>query len=150
MDENLNQNNQFNGQDGASQGGTQQPYGQDGYNQGGYNQGGYNQGGYNQGGYNQGGYQQPYSQPYSQPVYGEEPITIGDWIITFLLTCIPCVNLIMLLVWAFGSSTKTSKANWAKAQLIIIVAVIVLYIILAVVFGAAMAGMMTKMANSYS
>ena len=48
--------------------------------------------------------------------------------------CIPLVNLIMLFVWAFSGSTPVSKANWAKASLIWMVIVIVLWFI----FGAAM------------
>ncbi len=48
-------------------------------------------------------------------------VTIGDWIITFILMAIPLVNIIMLCVWAFGSNTSVSKANWAKASLIFMV-----------------------------
>jgi ABC-type Na+ efflux pump permease subunit len=56
----------------------------------------------------------------------EKPITIGEWIVTFILTAIPIVGFIMLLVWAFGSNTPTTKANWAKASLIMMVIGIVL------------------------
>lgn len=45
-------------------------------------------------------------------------VSIGDWIITMILMIIPLINLIMLFVWAFGSGTPVSKANWAKATLI--------------------------------
>jgi len=45
-------------------------------------------------------------------------VTIGDWIITFILMAIPVVNIIMIFVWAFGSGAPESKANWAKAVLI--------------------------------
>ena len=30
-------------------------------------------------------------------------ITVGNWIVVFILMAIPIVNLIMLFVWAFGS-----------------------------------------------
>jgi hypothetical protein len=30
----------------------------------------------------------------------------------------PIVNVVMFFVWAFGSNTNASKANWAKASLI--------------------------------
>jgi hypothetical protein len=46
------------------------------------------------------------------------PVTIGNWLLTYLLMCIPVVNLILLFVWAFGGTTPESKANWAKASLI--------------------------------
>ena len=53
-------------------------------------------------------------------------VTIGDWIITM---CIPIVNFIMLLVWAFSRSTPASKANWAKASLIFMIIGFVLLLI---------------------
>ena len=45
-------------------------------------------------------------------------VTVGDWIVTMLLMCIPIANLVLLLVWAFGDSAPISKSNWAKAALI--------------------------------
>ena len=51
--------------------------------------------------------QQPYT-PY-QPIYAspnanagvlpEEPISFSDWMITFLLLCIPVINVIVLFLW---------------------------------------------------
>ncbi|HLP47435.1 MAG TPA: hypothetical protein VK186_26710 [Candidatus Deferrimicrobium sp.] len=54
-------------------------------------------------------------------------VTVGQWMVTILITMIPLVNIIMLFVWGFGSNTNPSKANWAKATLIWFVIVIVLY-----------------------
>lgn len=45
-------------------------------------------------------------------------VTLGEWLVTMLITVIPIVNIIMLFVWGFGSNTNPSKANWAKATLI--------------------------------
>lgn len=45
------------------------------------------------------------------------PVSVSDWMVTYILLCIPIVNIIMLFVWAFGSSPE-SKANWAKATLL--------------------------------
>lgn len=56
-------------------------------------------------------------------------VTVGDWIITMILMCIPIVNFIMLLIWAFSSSTPVSKANWAKASLIFMIIGFVLLLI---------------------
>lgn len=56
-------------------------------------------------------------------------VSIGDWIVTMILMCIPLVNFIMLLVWAFSSSTPVSKANWAKASLIFMIIGIVFVIL---------------------
>jgi hypothetical protein len=47
-----------------------------------------------------------------------EPLSLGDWFITILITSIPLVGFIMLFVWGFSSGTNINKANWAKAMLI--------------------------------
>ena len=57
------------------------------------------------------------------------PMTIGDWLITFLIQAIPLVGFVMLFVWAFGDGTHPSKKSWAQASLIMMVIVIVLMII---------------------
>lgn len=57
------------------------------------------------------------------------PISVGDWIITFLILSIPLVNLIMLFVWAFGDGTHPSKKNFAKAYLIFLVIAIFIVIL---------------------
>ena len=83
--------------------------------------------------------------PQQAPVYGQpemEPvITIGDWALTILLTCIPCVNIVMLFVWAFGSSTPKTKSNWAKAQLIFVAIGVVLSIIFSSVLTSTFASL---------
>ena len=61
--------------------------------------------------------QQPYGQPYQQAVYTEEPISTGSYMLMFLLLMIPIVNLICLLVWACGGSTKKNKVNLSRAML---------------------------------
>lgn len=64
-------------------------------------------------------YTQPtYQQPTYQPIAGTEEVSVGDWMLTIFLMCIPVVNLVMLLIWAFGGSVPASKANYCKAQLI--------------------------------
>ncbi|HSH27022.1 MAG TPA: hypothetical protein VK972_04520 [Wenzhouxiangella sp.] len=59
------------------------------------------------------------------------PVSLGNWMLTLLITFIPLLNLIMLLVWAFSGSTPPSKANWAKAALLWMV----IFIALSIVFG---------------
>jgi len=66
-----------------------------------------------------------------------QTVKTGDWIVTLLITAIPLIGLIMLFVWAFGSSTNPSKANWAKAGLIMYVIIISLSILFAAIFGTA-------------
>lgn len=72
-----------------------------------------------------------------QPVPQTRPMSVGDWMLTILLTAIPLVGIIMLFVWAFGSDTRSTKSNWAKAMLIWALIFIVLYAIIFAVFGAA-------------
>jgi len=48
----------------------------------------------------------------------QEPIPIGDWVITLLISFIPVIGFIMLFVWGFSADTNPNKANWAKATLI--------------------------------
>jgi hypothetical protein len=58
-----------------------------------------------------------------------KPMTMGDWLITFLIQMVPLVGLIMLFVWAFGDGTHPSKKTWAQASLIMMLIGIVLVII---------------------
>ena len=76
------------------------------------------------------------------PVSFFKSMSVGDWIITMILTAIPFVGFILLCVWAFDSGTNLSKKNWAKAGLIIYVILFVLYIL----FFAALMGII---ASSY-
>jgi membrane-associated HD superfamily phosphohydrolase len=66
---------------------------------------------------------------------GYQPMSIGDWIVTFIVTAIPLVGFIMLFVWAFGDGTHPSKKTWAQAYLILMVVVIILMIIFFTVFA---------------
>jgi len=83
-----------------------------------------------------------YSPPAAAASAGSDPVTIGDWIITYLLMCIPLINFILLFVWAFDSNTKPSKKNWAKASLIWIAIVFGIMIMFSVLFGAAIVGLL--------
>ena len=57
------------------------------------------------------------------------PISVGEWVITTIILAIPIVGFIMLFVWGFGSNTQPSKANWAKATLIMIGISIVIFLL---------------------
>ena len=69
-------------------------------------------------------------------------VSVGDWVITLILMIIPLVNLVMLFVWAFGGSAAISKANWAKATLIMYLIAIILCIVLSGVIGALLSSVM--------
>lgn len=69
----------------------------------------------------------------------DEPVSFGDWMLTILVMCIPCVNIIMMFVWAFSSNTKKSKSNYFKAALVWALISIVVSIVLVAVFGVSLA-----------
>jgi len=52
-------------------------------------------------------------------VKNQSIVSILDWIVTFIIMILPIINIVMLFVWAFGGSVSESKANWAKARLIV-------------------------------
>ena len=88
------------------------------------------------------------SLPYSNaPAYGyaenQSPtVSLGDWLLTMFISCIPLVGFIMLFVWAFGSSTPPSKATWAKATLV--------FFLVAMVLGGLFAGSILAMLGTAS
>jgi len=64
------------------------------------------------------------------------PMTIGDWMITLLVLAIPIVNLIMYLVWAFGSGGNVNRKTFCQASLIWFLIIVSISILLAVLGGA--------------
>jgi hypothetical protein len=78
-----------------------------------------------------------------------QPMTIGEWIITFIITYIPIVGIVMLFVWAFGGDTHPSKKTWAQAMLILFAIAIVLGIIFAGIIFSMLSSMFGAM-GSYS
>ena len=78
-----------------------------------------------------------------------QPMTIGDWIITFIITYIPLVGLIMLFVWAFGGDTHPSKKTWAQATLILFAGAIDLGFLFAGIIISMLGSMFGSM-GSYS
>ena len=74
-----------------------------------------------------------------------QPMSIGDWIITFIITYIPLVGFIMLFVWAFGDGTHPSKKTWAQATLILMV----VGVILAIIFFGIIASIIGSVFSEY-
>lgn len=66
----------------------------------------------------------------------EEPVKMGEWmLLQCLIMFIPCVGLIMAIVWAFSKTEKKSKVNYCKAYLILFLIRLVLLIVLLVIYG---------------
>ena len=78
-----------------------------------------------------------YSSPQTQEnFYNPPPVSMGEWLVTFLISMIPIVNLIMVFVWAFGASNP-SKANFFKAYLLLVAIAFAIFIAFALLGGTA-------------
>ena len=92
-----------------------------------------------------GSYTSPVSTPYATPstptpqANQNQVISVGEWFLILLVITIPLVNLIVLIIWAFGGSSNLNKVNFAKANLIWLAILIVLC---TVFFSSLMAIMM--------
>ncbi len=92
--------------------------------------------------------QQPPVIPTAPPAKGynelkQAPVMkVKDWLIIYLIMLIPIVNIVMLFVWAFNENINPNKSNWAKASLIWLAIVMVLYILLIAAFGASIMALM--------
>lgn len=76
-----------------------------------------------------------YTTTYTQP-----DVTLGNWVITLIITMIPILNIIMLFVWSFNHRTNPIKARWAQAALIIMA----IWIVLMLIFGSYFANWMYR------
>ena len=77
---------------------------------------------------NQGNYYQTQYDP------NKDVMGMGEWLITLIVLAIPCVNIIMYFVWAFGNGNENRK-NFCRAGLIMMAVGIVLTILLYSIIG---------------
>ena len=83
---------------------------------------------------------QQYQQPvYQQPVYDptKEVMSVGSYVLMFILLSIPVVNVICWIVWLVSPDTNKNKKNYVIAN-IIIYAISVGILIFAVIVMAAL------------
>lgn len=88
----------------------------------------------------------PQTQGYRNPAVSEEdasPETLGGFVGMLILSMIPVVNLVMFLVWGFGSHNVNRK-NFGRAALI----VYAIMIVLCVIFSAAIIAFMASFFQS--
>jgi len=85
-----------------------------------------------------------------QQVTTYTPMTLGDWLITLIVTYIPFVGFIMLFVWAFGDGAHPSKKSWAQAVLIFVAISFILFIVLIVVFFTIVSSFIEGLTSGYS
>lgn len=77
---------------------------------------------------NQGNYYQNQHDP------NKDVMGMGEWLITLIVLAIPCVNIIMYFVWAFGNGNENRK-NFCRAGLIMMAVGIILTILLYSIIG---------------
>lgn len=65
----------------------------------------------------------------------QRPLSVGDWIVVFLLLGIPVVGFILIIYWSFGENVNINKKNFSKATLLLIVLTFALIIFFAIFFG---------------
>src|SRR5699024_8757090 len=75
---------------------------------------------------------------------------LGSWVLTVFLTMIPLVNIVYLLVLAFGDNTSIAKANFARATLIWTAVGIAVSIIFAVLLATAGVSIITEVRSGYA
>ncbi len=97
--------------------------------------------------YNQVNYEEKYLiEPDKKPqTQLEEPVSVKEWIITYLLMMIPVANIILMFIYAFSKDEKKSKSNYFKAQLImtaIMTGISFIFVILWILFMIFIGGMM--------
>lgn len=96
--------------------------------------------------------QPPQYNPQYQHEYNaadlSKPMTVGQYMLVYLIGAIPVAGIIMMFVWAFGSNTNINKKNWARAMLLWALIILVLYIIIFAIFGAAFFNSLGNMGGS--
>ncbi|MBU3192046.1 hypothetical protein KPL51_21325 [Clostridium bowmanii] len=60
-----------------------------------------------------------------------QPMTLKDWIFTYLLLLIPIANIVLMFVWAFGKDVNQSKKTYFQAMLIMSGVAIVISVLFA-------------------
>jgi len=56
--------------------------------------------------------------------FDSEPMSVKDWVITLIILALPLINIVMLLVWAFGGTGNINRRNYCRASLLIFAIVI--------------------------
>jgi hypothetical protein len=88
-------------------------------------------------------YQAP-QQNYYQKIQDTTPMSVGQYILTMIISAIPFVGFIMLLIWAFSSDTNVNKKNYARAILILAV----IGIVLSIIFSTILVGIINTIIKS--
>ena len=93
--------------------------------------------------YPQNTYQQSYPAA-QEPDKRREPMSVGQWLLTSLVMCIPIVNIVMMIVWAVSSTTNINRKNYCIAMIIVWAIMFVLTIVLSVTIGTALFSLVSQ------
>ena len=72
--------------------------------------------------------------------FDPSPMSVKDWFITILILAIPLVNIVMYLVWAFGSSGNLNRRNFCRATLLWVVIVFAVAFVFLLMAGGSACG----------
>lgn len=66
----------------------------------------------------------------------QQVISVGEWVLYLFLFSIPVINIIVMVIWAFGNEPNPTKKNFARASLIwIVIAIIFSLLIMTMFYG---------------
>ena len=66
----------------------------------------------------------------------DNKMSFGQWLLTIFLLCVPCVNYVLLIVWAVGDGGGyTARKTFSQAYLIVSIAIFALSFIFGIVAG---------------
>lgn len=75
--------------------------------------------------------------PCQQREQDTNPMTLGDWVLTLLASCLPCIGLFIYIYWAVSKETNVNRQNFCRAWLIVVGIGLVLWFVFCLIFGAA-------------
>lgn len=77
-------------------------------------------------------------QPQTEPT---NDVSMKEWLLAMFIQLVPIVNIVMVFVWAFSKSTKKSKSNFFKAQLVFALIMSAIAILIAILGSTMLVGM---------
>ena len=80
-------------------------------------------------------YQQPYRQETPTIPQEYKPISMWGYFGYELLFSIPCIGLILLLVFAFGGTQNVNLKNFARSYFCFLIVVVILFAVLGSIVG---------------
>lgn len=94
--------------------------------------------------------EEPFTAP-AYPVMQEDtrPLRTSDYFVMLLVSAIPLIGLILMLVWAFSSTTNVNRRNFCRAQLIMKLIGVVCSILLIVFYAALFTAVVGEISSSY-